>query len=135
MYWMGKDAIFKAPFAGVMKWLGGLPIDRSKSNNVVEQSIGQFENNERLVLTVPPSGTRKKVLYWKTGFYHIAKGADVPIALGFLDYRRKVGGILSAFHPTGDIDADMKIITAKYEGIVGKYPEKTMTYTPEVAKG
>jgi 1-acyl-sn-glycerol-3-phosphate acyltransferase len=128
IYWMGKDAIFKAPFGGLFKWLGGIPIDRSKSNNVVAQSIEQFKNNDKLILMVPPSGTRKKVKYWKTGFYHIANGAGVPIVLGFLDYRRKAGGILSVFHPTGDIEADMNVIIARYEGIVGKYPEKTMSY-------
>jgi 1-acyl-sn-glycerol-3-phosphate acyltransferase len=68
---------------------------------------------------------------WKTGFYHIANGAGVPIVLGFLDYQRKAGGILSVFHPTDDIQADMKVITARYEGIIGKYPEKMISYKTE----
>jgi 1-acyl-sn-glycerol-3-phosphate acyltransferase len=122
IYWMGKDSIFTKPFAGIMKWLGGIPIDRSKSNNVVGQSIQMFNQNEKMVLTVPPSGTRSRVTYWKTGFYHIANNAKVPIALGFLDYGLKIGGIGPTFRTTGDIEADMKVISAFYAGITGKYP-------------
>ena len=77
-----------------------------------------------MVLVVPPSGTRRKVMYWKTGFYHIAKGANVPIVLGYLDYRRKVGGIGPVVHPTGNMEADMKIIQDFYADIAGKYPKK-----------
>lgn len=126
LYWMGKAELFRRPFNGLFKWLGGIPIVRSRSNNVVSQSIRQFNENDRLILTVPPSGTRKRVLYWKSGFYHIAHGAGVPIALGFLDYRLKVGGIGPVVEPTGDIGADMEIIKAFYADITGKHPEKTI---------
>ncbi len=126
VYWMGKDALFRQPFYGLFKWLGGIPIDRSKSNNVVSQSIQQFNNNDKLVLAIPPSGTRKKVFYWKSGFYHIANGAEVPIALSFLDYGRKVGGFGPTIKPTGNIEEDMKSIKAFYADISGKYPEKTV---------
>lgn len=121
IYWMGKATIFRPPFKGFFKWLGGIPIDRSRANNVVAQSIAQFAKNERLILTVPPAGTRKRVLYWKTGFYHIASGARVPIVLGFLDYRRRVGGIGPVVRPTGDMAADMLVIRDFYSGITGKY--------------
>lgn len=124
MYWMGKDAIFIKPFAGIMKWLGGIPIDRSRSNNLVDQAIEQFNKSEQLLMTVPPSGTRSRVAYWKTGFYHIAHGAGVPIVLGFLDYRRKAGGIGPAITPSGDYLKDMEVITTFYSGITGKKPEK-----------
>ena len=127
IYWMGKDAIFRWPFGGLFKWLGGIPIDRSVANNVVSQSIEQFQKNEKLVLTVPPAGTRKRVLNWKTGFYHIANGAGVPIAMGFLDYKRKVGGIGSVLQPTGDIETDMEIIRSFYRDISGKYPLKSIS--------
>lgn len=122
IYWMGKDAIFRKPFGGIMKWLAGLPVDRSKSNNVVGQSIEMLRQTEKLVLTVPPSGTRSRVTHWKTGFYHIAHGANVPIALGFLDYRLRVGGIGPIIRTTGDIEADMKVISSFYAEITGKYP-------------
>lgn len=124
IYWMGKDAIFKKPFGGIMKWLGGIPIDRSKNNNVVEQAIAQFHQNDELAIAVPPSGTRSQVSYWKTGFYYIAHGAGVPIALGFLDYRRKAGGIGPLIMPSGDYVKDMDQIIAFYSDITGKYPEK-----------
>jgi 1-acyl-sn-glycerol-3-phosphate acyltransferase len=89
---MMKDTWFRWPLGPVFRWLGVMPIDRARTNNVVSQSIARFSRCDRLALVVPPSGTRKRVLYWKTGFYHIANGAGVPIVLGFLDYRRKVGG-------------------------------------------
>ncbi len=126
IYWMGKDALFRGPLYWFFKWLGGIPVDRSKSNNVVAQSIQKFHQSDSLILTIPPSGTRKKVLYWKSGFYHIANGAGVPVVLGFLDYRRKVGGIGPVVAPTGDIESDMKIIKAYYADISGKYPEKAI---------
>ncbi len=110
-----------------MRWLGGVPIDRSKSNNVVEQSIELFHQSNRLILTVPPSGTRSRVSYWKTGFYHIANGASVPIVLGFLDYRLRAGGVGPAVQPTGDIAKDMKVISSFYADISGKYPMQMLT--------
>lgn len=119
---MMKDAWFRWPLGPVFRWLGALPIDRSRANNVVGQSIARFSRRDRLVLVVPPSGTRKRVLYWKTGFYHIANGAGVPIALGFLDYRRKTGGFGPVVTPTGDLDADMAVIRHFYRDISGKYP-------------
>jgi len=126
IYWMGKDTIFRKPFKRFFKWLGGIPIDRSKSYNIVAQSIQQFNENENLILTIAPSGTRKRVQKWKTGFYHIANGANVPILLGFLDYRRKVGGFGPMLYPTGDLEADMKTIKKFYDGVTGKYPEKSI---------
>ncbi|MBF0224610.1 MAG: lysophospholipid acyltransferase family protein [Desulfobacterales bacterium] len=124
IYWMGKEAIFRRPFRGFFKWLGGIPVDRSKSNGVVNQSIEIFEKNEKFILTVPPSGTRNQVLYWKTGFYYIAYGANVPIVLGFLDYKLKTGGIGQIYIPTGDIQADLREIQKFYVDIQGKYPYK-----------
>ncbi len=125
VYWMGKDTLFKPPFGAIMKFLGGVPIDRSTSSNLVEQSIQAFGQNNKLVLVIPPEGTRKNVRYWKTGFYYIANGANVPIVMGFLDYKRKVGGIGHIFQPTGNIDTDMVAIQFFYANISGKYPEKS----------
>lgn len=120
IYWMGKEAIFRPPFKNFFRWLGGIPIDRSKSNNIVEQMVQKFSMSKKLILTIPPSGTRKKVMKWKTGFYYISQGADVPIVLGFLDYKRKVGGIGPVFFPTGDIEADMREIRAYYADMRGR---------------
>jgi 1-acyl-sn-glycerol-3-phosphate acyltransferase len=125
VYWMGKETIFKKPFGAIMKWLGGIPTVREKSSNIVQQSIEQFEENERLVMVVAPEGTRTKVNYWKSGFYYIALGAQVPIALGFLDYKRKRGGIGGLFHPTGNITDDMNEIQKFYQTVTARRPEKT----------
>jgi len=124
IYWMGKDALFKFPFCTIMKWFGGVPIDRTQSNDVVAQSIEIFNNSEEFVLTVPPEGTRDKVRYWKSGFYHIANGAGVPIVIGFIDWGRKVGGVGEAFKPTGDAKADMNEIQAFYKSMQGKIDSK-----------
>ncbi len=132
VYWMGKKTIFKKPFGTVCRWMGGIPIDRAKSNNVVENSVQQFEKKEKLVMVIPPTGTRKKVQKWKTGFYYIALQAKVPIALGFLDYKKKSGGFGPLFYPTGDIEADMGEIMSFYRGISGKYPEKSVIALPDL---
>lgn len=121
---MMKAEWFFWPLGRLFRWLGAIPIDRSKTNNVVAHSIAAFKRRESLVLVVPPSGTRRKVLYWKTGFYRIAQGADVPIALGFLDYRCKMGGFGPLLHPTGDLAADMRTISGFYRGITGRHPLK-----------
>ena len=124
--WLGKEAIFRRPFRGFFEWLGGIPVQRSRSQNLVEGLIQHFHNHENLILTIAPAGTRQRVLRWKTGFYHIAWGAQVPIVLGFLDYARKAGGIGPVVHPTGDMAADMKTIRGFYEGVTGKHPAQSM---------
>lgn len=120
IYWMGKEQIFKPPFKRLMMWMGGIPVDRSRANNMVQASIDAIRTNEQLFLIVPPEGTRSKVTYWKTGFYHIAHGAGVPILMGFLDYNNKTGGIKGIFTTSGDIDADMEKIKAIYAPINAK---------------
>ena len=121
-YWMGKEQIFKFPFKGLMMWMGGIPVDRTKSNNMVEYTAELMRNTQGLIVTVPPEGTRSKVKYWKTGFYHIAHLANAPIVLGFLDYDKKIGGVGPAIVPTGDIEKDMVEIKAFYKNIKGKHP-------------
>ena len=125
IFFMAKDSIFRWPFGGFFRWLGGIPIDRSKSNGMVAQAIQTFNENERLVICIPPEGTRKKVRAWKTGFYYIACGAHVPISMGFMDFKRKVGGPGPLFIPTGDIEADIKIIQDFYATITPKHPDQT----------
>jgi len=124
--WLGKESLFRWPFGCFFKWLGGIPINRSKPGHVVAQSIKAFKNKVKIVMVIAPEGTRKKTRYWKTGFYHIASGANIPIVMGFLDYVRKVGGIGPSFIPTGNIEIDMKSIQEFYANITGKFPDKSM---------
>lgn len=123
IYWMGKETIFAWPFRGLMMWTGGIPVDRSKANDMVAASVKALKDADRLVLVVPPEGTRSKVTYWKTGFYWIAHGAGVPILLGYLDFAKKEGGIARAYMPTGDIEKDMEEIKAFYATVTGKKPQ------------
>lgn len=122
---LGKDSLFRWPFRGFLKWMGLIPINRSKSCNVVAQSIQVFKDNRKMVMIIAPEGTRKKDIYWKTGFYYIARGANVPIVMGYLDYVRKAGGIGPTLMPTGDIEFDMEEIRCFYDKISGKIPEKS----------
>ena len=125
IYWMGKEQIFKPPFRGLMMWLGGIPVRRESANNVVAASIESLQSADGPVqLVVPPEGTRSKARYWKTGFYYIAVGAQVPIVMAFMDYERKISGLGPVFEPTGDIEADMVTIKAFYAPFKGKNPSQ-----------
>jgi 1-acyl-sn-glycerol-3-phosphate acyltransferase len=121
IYWMGKEEIFKPPFGGIMRWLGGIPVNRQSANNLVAAAVESIKAADGpLQLVVPPEGTRSKVRYWKSGFYYIAAGAGVPIVLAFMDYERKISGLGPVFYPTGDLQADMLRIQAFYAPYSGK---------------
>ena len=121
VYWMGKEQIFRFPFRGLMMWLGGIPVQREKSNNLVAASVEAIKAaSGPLQLVVPPEGTRSKTRYWKTGFYHIAVGAKVPIVMAYMDYEKKISGLGPVFEPTGNIEADMAQIKAFYANFKGK---------------
>lgn len=124
VYWMGKASLFPPVLGAIMRWLGGLPVNRERTGNLVQATVDAFNENARLTVIVPPEGTRGKVTHWKTGFYYIAQGAGVPIALGYLDFKRKVGGIGRVFQITGDIHQDMLEIQQFYAGIAGKNPRQ-----------
>jgi len=114
LHWLGKSSLFPRPFAGLMRWLGGIPIDRSKSNDRVAQLAALYKSSEQLVLLIPPEGTRAQVERWKSGFYYIAHGAGVPVLLGFVDAGRREVGLGPLFFPTGDFAADLAAIQAFY---------------------
>jgi 1-acyl-sn-glycerol-3-phosphate acyltransferase len=122
--WMGKHTLFRGPMGTVMRALGGIPVRRSRSGNMVEQMADSFAGAGSLVLIVPAEGTRSYVPHWKSGFYHIARRAQVPIVLGYLDYARKRGGFGPELIPTGNVREDMDEIRAFYADVTGKYPEK-----------
>ena len=129
IYFLAKHTLFTPPIGFFLRWLGGIPVDRRKAQNLVEQAIELFSHQNDLILIVPPEGTRSKVRYWKSGFYHIACGAQVPIELGFIDFKRKVAGFGGTYIPSGNYDADLIEIQAFYTHITGKNP----TLTSEVA--
>ncbi|MBT9462691.1 lysophospholipid acyltransferase family protein [Hydrogenophaga sp.] len=121
IHWMGKQGIFRAPFGGFMRWLGGIAVNREQSTSLVAASAQAIRNADGpLQLIVPPEGTRSKTRYWKTGFYYIAREARVPIVMAYMDYERKVSGLGPLFEPTGDVDADMATIKAFYAPFKGK---------------
>ncbi len=130
VYTMMKKEALEWTCGSIFKWLGVIPVDRGKSGNTVEQAVEAFNCRENLVIVISPPGTRKKVKKWKTGFYHIARGANIPIALGFLDYGRKTGGIGGVVSPTGDMESDMIEIKAFYADITGKYSDRASRYIP-----
>ena len=124
VYWMGKQSLFAFPFGPVMRWLGGIAVDRSRSSNLVSASALALKAADGPVqLVVPPEGTRGRTTHWKTGFYYIALEAGVPIVLAYMDYARKVSGLGPVFVPTGDIDADMAEIKRFYAGVQGRRPQ------------
>jgi 1-acyl-sn-glycerol-3-phosphate acyltransferase len=122
--WAGKDTFFRGPFGGLLKKIGGIPVNRRVRTNFVDQMVTAFRQSKDMILVIAPEGTRSLVGYWKSGFYYIALGAGVPIAMGFLDYRRKVGGIGPTFVPTGDLQADFVAIREFYAGILGQHPRQ-----------
>jgi 1-acyl-sn-glycerol-3-phosphate acyltransferase len=118
--WMGKSTIFKWPFGGLMRALGGISIDRTKSTNAVASIVDEFAKRDQLQLVIAPAGTRSTTAPWKSGFYHIADGAKVPLVLAFIDYNRRAVGIAGVLVPTGDYDADLAKIQAMYAQAAAK---------------
>jgi 1-acyl-sn-glycerol-3-phosphate acyltransferase len=123
--YIAKKELFRWPFGPIMDWLGGIPIDRSLSHHVVDQMIKEFNERQNFVLAIAPEGTRHKVNFWKSGFYHIATSAHVPIQIAFIDYGSKTGGAGPLIFPSGDIDRDMIIIRDFYLKIKGKHADQT----------
>lgn len=123
--WMGKDSAFRWPLLGwLFKQLGGIPINRRSKNDMVQQMVATFAARESLTLAIPPAGTRNKRDYWKSGFYHIALQARVPLAFGFIDFGRRETGVGSEpYYLTGDITKDMDVVREFYGDMLPKFPE------------
>jgi 1-acyl-sn-glycerol-3-phosphate acyltransferase len=122
--WMGKASLTRGPFGWLIKALGCVPIDRSQSNDVVRVMAEAFEASERMLLAIPPEGTRSAVREWKSGFYHIAVAARVPILLTVLDYGSKQIRLAAVVYPGGDYEADLALIRAHYADAKGKHAGK-----------
>lgn len=124
MRWMGKQSLFSGPMGGLFRALGGLPVDRSGGKNTVQAVADLFEEHETLMVGIAPSGTRKAGEHWKSGFYHIALAAKVPLALGSIDFKKRAGCFLGSVHLTGDMKTDMDAIRQGYAGVEGRNPER-----------
>ena len=121
---IGKGSLFKGPFGFLFRLLGGTPVDRSQNNNLVDSIVQLFNSKEEFRLGLSPEGTRKKVAKWKTGFYYIAKGANVPIVMATLDFGNKQIKISKAYTLTEDMDTDFKHFHAFFSDVKGKNPEQ-----------
>jgi 1-acyl-sn-glycerol-3-phosphate acyltransferase len=128
-HFMAKKSLFRWPWKNFLLDMGGVPVDRSSNRNYVQAMIDEFNARKEFMLTIAPEGTRGTVRAWKTGFYHIAMGAGVPLVVGMMDYGTKTGGLGPAIWPTGDYVADMKKVAEVYATVTPKYPAKGMIQT------
>ena len=118
-----KSELFFPVLGTLFKWDGGIPVYRKSQHNIVDQIVAKFNNADKLILGIAPEGTRKRVEKWKTGFYHIANNANLPILLLAMDYKNKKVGIINQFIPTDDIEKDILFIQDQFKNIEGKIPE------------
>lgn len=119
---MGKAELFRNPFGWFFYWCGGIPVDRSKSQGLVDQMVNACKQSEKFILTIAPEGTRHYVSEWKMGFYHIAKNAGIPIVLAKVDGKQKTVHVGQVFYPTENMEADIKAIKGFFSGMVGISP-------------
>lgn len=122
--WVGKDSLFRGPMGPVMRWLGGIPVNRRERTGFVERVAYQLRQSEPFLLAIAPEGTRSRTPGWKSGFYRIARGADLPLLVGIIDYGHRRIGLVKCFTLTGDESADMAAIAACYADCRGCRPER-----------
>lgn len=117
--WLGKHALFRAPFRGLLRWMGGIPVDRRASHGVVGECVEAFQAVPALMLALSPEGTRKGASRWKTGFYQIAVQAGVPLFPVAFDFAAHVVRLMPVFHPSGDLEVDLPRIQALFQDVKG----------------
>jgi len=122
--YMGKVELFRSPLGWFFYYCGGIPVDRSKSTGLVEQTVEACEKADQFILVIAPEGTRHGVKEWKRGFYHIAKGAGIPVVMAKVDGKHKTVHVGQIFHPTEDMEADMNAIQDAFKGMIGIRPSK-----------
>lgn len=119
-----KHTMFVGPLGWLLRAVGGLPVDRTAAHGLVAHSVDTLRAADRLALVVPPSGTRSRASHWKSGFYHIATGADVPVVCCFIDFGRREVGVRDVLRLSGDVRADMDRIREVYAPIQAKFPDR-----------
>jgi 1-acyl-sn-glycerol-3-phosphate acyltransferase len=122
--WMGKKELTQGPLGGLVRWFGCEPVDRDAKADLVRQMKDAFDASASMVLAVAPEGTRAKSAGWKSGFYHIAHGAGVPIVMSVLDYGAKKISLSGALIPSGDYETDLALIKSHYTGARGKFDDR-----------
>lgn len=125
VHWFAKESLFWFPLGSLLRAFGGIPLDRKRAGSAVDLAIDMYKTSDRFYFALAPEGTRSKTKYWKTGFYRIAVGADVPVILGFFDYSRKRLGLGPPLTLTGDVQQDLEALRSFYGDIHGRWPEKT----------
>jgi 1-acyl-sn-glycerol-3-phosphate acyltransferase len=121
---MGKAELFRNPFGWFFYYCGGIPVNRSKSTGLVDQMVDACQKTDKFILTIAPEGTRHFVTEWKMGFYHIARNAGIPIVMAIVDGAKKTMRVGQVFHPTENMDVDIKSIQGYFDGMVGLNPRK-----------
>ncbi|WP_153912928.1 lysophospholipid acyltransferase family protein [Shewanella sp. TC10] len=134
IHFLGKHQLFIPPWGWFFKWLGGSPVDRRKNNNMVDAAVQLFETNSQYKLALAPEGTRSAVTRWKTGFYHIAVKAKVPIVTVGLDFARKTIVLNTPMNTSDDMTTDMNAIMDFFRGITGHHPKVIPAYEPAKIK-
>jgi len=122
--WLVAAALTSRPLGIFLRWLGGIAVHRSASHNLVSQIVKAFNDNDKLVLALAPEGKLSKVVKWKTGFWHIAVQAGVPIQLVSLDYGKRVSEFGPVIEPSHSIEADMERIQNYYKSVQAKHPDQ-----------
>lgn len=123
--WLSKAESFRGLLGPLMRRLGGIEVERGASHGRVWSTAQAFRGRDAQALAIAPDGTRAYRDHWKSGFYHIACAADVPIVLGFLDWGTHRTGVGPTFRLSGDVRADMERIRSFYSGMLARHPEKT----------
>jgi 1-acyl-sn-glycerol-3-phosphate acyltransferase len=121
--WVAKHSLFTWPFGGLMRALGGIGVDRARTQGFIGQLVELFRSRDEMVLVITPEGTRGHTDYWRSGFYHLARSAEVPVVLGYVCFKTKRIGIGPTFHLSGDEEADLAQIRAFYADKVGRVPD------------
>lgn len=133
VYFLAKHQLFNPLSGWFFKSLGGFPVHRGKKHDLVEQVVSEFQQHDEFILGITPEGTRSPVTRWKTGFYHIACKAEVPIVMVGFDYQKKEMAIQQPVYPSGDIEKDFSKITAYFSTVKGRYPKTIPEYQPPVS--
>ena len=121
--WIGKESLFKGPLGGIMRYLGGMPVERGAPTGATARLAEQIHAADWCWLAITPEGTRGYRPHWRSGFYHLALAAKVPLVLAYFDYARKELGMVDSLRLTGDQAADMAAIAKIYEGRTGLHPD------------